>query len=248
MKQKFIKLFFLLIPCFLTFSCKKSKEEPVPETPKGSIELHLHNYIGASEVDGYGIVYETEEGRRIAMNEGQFYLYNFELISTQGNYLIKDATVLKVQDEYVYYLGEVPLGVYQSVAFTIGVDTTKGNKRSLYDHNEMYFNNKKGDEIGFFKFSGSIDTTASMDGVTLIPFSYLIGLKANERRVVMPQSRFSVQQIGTAFIHMYADYSRVFNGLNISQKENLLIQSQEQNRTSLSTKIADNLKTIFVYE
>ena len=87
----------LKLLCYISIaafcSCGKN-DNPTPDgnivdnSPKGTLFLHLHNYIDASEVDDYGITYTNTYDRKIKLTKGQFYLSNFEFLKTSSHSML----------------------------------------------------------------------------------------------------------------------------------------------------------------
>jgi hypothetical protein len=102
----------------------------------------------------------------------------------------------------------------------------------------------------FFNLEGKIDTTsdASADISKMQPFKYRIGTDANYKQVSMPINNYIVSPDQTTYIHMYADCNRIFNGIKLSDANNLTVNSLSDNNNELAQKIVNNLPSIFIYE
>lgn len=256
----------LLILSLLVVACNKKNKENVPhpiddgglEAPMGALRMHLHNYVDIAEVDGYNIVYTNTEGRKIMLTKAQVYLSDFELVKLDGSvYSIPNNYILKVQDNQVYELGEVPVGNYKSVRFKIGLNSTVNastpsiSSSDILNKPDMWFGSTaQPDGFVFMHVSGKIDTTTAANGleVNMQPFQYRIGTNAQHNQVSMPNKNYTVVKGQVEYLHMYADYSKLFDGIQLNTNSNLMILSPSDNATALGIQLGNNMTTIFVYE
>jgi hypothetical protein len=262
--------------CGFCSSCKKKSDDPAPvavtktvdttKTPvdtnlaytgvTGMVSFHLHTFIDQEEVDGYTYVYTTTEGRKISLDLAQLYLYKVTLIKDDGStYTIKDTVKLKTIDFESYMIGNAPIGSYKSVKFNVGlspaVNASAANSNKILNHPEMWFGtNAQPDGYVFAHIEGKIDTTTAMDATDaqMVPFKYLIGTNANLNTVVMPVQKFTIAKDQNTFIHMYIDYSQIFNGLQLNNSQNLTMTSAADNATVLGQKLKNNIPKMFRYE
>ena len=260
-----ISLFSFL---FSLSSCDKKEDVPLPDgnppigkepteiIPTGTLMVHLHNYIDISEVDDYNIVYTTSEERKISMEIGQFYLSNFELLKADGTiYNIPDSVVLKLQEVETYVVANVPVGNYKGLSFHVGLnnkqDKLPAKTSSKLNRPEMWFGNAP-EEKGyvFFNFQGKIDTTKNGEGKIseMVNFKYLIGTPNGYKKVTMPPQPFSILPNKVEYAHMYADYSRLFSGIDLNIISNLSIATPEDNASPRAAKFIENIGNIFIYE
>lgn len=263
--MRIIYLFFALL---LTCSAcnKKSKEsDPSPSdngggdnVPKGTLLLHLHNYLDETEVDGYNIVYTTSEGRKILLTKAQLYLSNFELVKLDGSsYSISDKYILKLQENQVYQLGDVPVGNYKGIRFRVGLSpalnaiTPSTSSSDILNRPDMWFGGAaQPDGYVFLHVAGKIDTTAAANATNanMTSFQYRIGTNAQYRQITMPDKNYTVVTNQVQYVHMYVDYVKLFDGINLTDEDNLMMVSPSDNATALGIKLGDNLSHLFLYE
>jgi hypothetical protein len=240
-------------------NCAKKSSDPTPATnvPTGLLELHLHNYIDTSEVEEYQTVYTATNGRKISLTKGQVYLSNIQLVRLDGSfYPIPGRIVLKVQEQEVYLVGNVPAGNYQSVLFTVGLDSATNAKvpapsdTALYQASMWFGTTAQPEGYIFINAQGSIDTTANADGKTadMQSFKYLIGTESNSRQITMPDNNYTITPNQTQFVHIVIDYSKLFTGIALDDKNNLTVASSADNASALARKIAGNIPSMFSYE
>lgn len=269
MKNHLKPLLLLLCCAHLFFTaCNKKSDDPTPEeeanttnkgtVPMGRLAMHLHNFIESTEVDAYGQTFPDGDNRKITLNMGQVYLSNFELIRLDGSvYAVPNTVILKNQIDLHYVIGEVPVGNYKTVRFTIGLDANTNQKTPSTDASDplnqssMWFGSAAQPEgYVFANIQGKIDTTedASSSNSQMQPFSYRIGTNRNVRKVTMPDNTFAVMANLSYDLHMYIDYSRLFRGIQLSNPANLIITTPADNSTNIATQLANNLTNMFVYE
>lgn len=270
MKKITFLSYFLLLGISLNIlftSCKKKTDDPEPEGgnpsveegPKGRLFFHLHNYASSSTViHVYGAVYESDEGRRMSTSLNQLYLSNIQLIRLDGSiYTVPNTVILVKQYTELYTVGDVPAGNYKTVKFTIGLDPSTNQKSPTSGTNdpldgpEMWFGAQAQPEgYVFVNVQGEIDTTTDPGGsqAPLQPFKYRIGTNAQLKQKTMPNQNFTVQPDGAETVHMYINYSHIFNGIQLNNPSNLTITSVADNASSLATKLANNIPNMFFYE
>jgi hypothetical protein len=94
----------------------------------------------------------------------------------------------------------------------------------------------------FINVAGSVDTTAAMNGTLDQTFNYQIGIDSLVKNVIMPDEPFNILSGQTEYVHMYADYSKLFQGINLKTENNGM------NGDAVAQKIANNALSIFNLE
>lgn len=262
--MRIIYLFFALLITVSACDKKNKENDPAPSdnggdnVPKGTLLLHLHNYLDETEVDGYNIVYTTSEGRKISLTKAQLYLSNFELIKLDGStYTVPDKYILKLQENQVYQLGDVPVGNYRSIRFRVGLSPTlnasapSASSSDILNRPDMWFGSTaQPDGYVFLHLAGKIDTTAAANAANadMAAFQYRIGTNAQYKQITMPNKNYTIVTNQVQYAHMYVDYVKLFDGINLTNEDNLMLVSPADNATSLGTKLGNNLSNIFLYE
>lgn len=240
--------------------CKKKESQPdagSTKSPTGTLLVHLHTNLDMEEVYGYNITYTTSTGRQISLSKAQLYISNIELVKTDGSvYSVPNTTLLQVFGTETYTIGGVPTGNYKSVRFNVGLDPATNLKNPSTSSSDvlntpsMWFGTTAQPQgYIFVNLQGKIDTTADASGTvaSMQPFNLLIGTDANYKKVVMPDKNFSVTP-GTQLLHINTDYSKLFNGIKLSDSNNLMISSPSDNATSNGGAVAKNISSMFSYE
>lgn len=270
MKHTFIIALVLLI-----VACKSKKEDsslPSPSSPTtpsngvvtAPLNLHLHTYIGENEVDGYNIVYQTTDGRKISLSMAQVFLSEIELVKFDGSiYAVKDTIILSDIAQQVYALGNVPVGNYRAVRFKAGIvpainaKVPSGTGGPLNNQSMWFSTPAQANNYVFMHCSGKIDTTKAKTATDaeMVSFTYKIGTNPQLKQIVMPNQNFAVQPNATTYIHMLADYSVLFNGVDLKDKNNLNITAAGENSWPdngqawpIAVLVADNIVHLFRYE
>lgn len=258
-KNKTLLLFIILLAGMSIMSCKKdSKTEPDTPTPSnGTVMLHLHTNVDTNEVDTYGQVYVIANGRKISVNIAQLYISGIELVKADGStYSISNLNVLKVMEAEEYELGSVPSGNYKSIRFNVGLSaatnsTTPASNDSTLNKPGMWFGSTaQPSGFVFVNFQGTIDTSAAanLPASQMQPFKYRIGTNAHLASVSMPNQNYSVVPNQASFIHIVIDYSQLFNGIQLNNASNLMVNSTADNAGPLATQVANNIPSMFSYE
>jgi hypothetical protein len=247
----------------LAAGCKKSKnsddEQLQTSVVKGPLYFHLHTYIDdITEVDGYNIVYTRDDGRKISVSKAQLYLSDIQLVKSDGSfYSLEDTIVLKTFDTETYFVANVPAGQYKSIRFSVGLDPIENSKTpttsspSMLRDSSMWFTNiATQNNYVFVNFQGKIDTTVNANGTVpqMQPFSYKLGTNANYKQVSMPTKNYTVISNQVTYVHLLVNYSKLFNGVNLRDENNLSVNSISDNASGIATTIANNIPAMFDYE
>ena len=236
-------------------SCNKKDNIPIPTTPMGRLEFHLHSNVGSNEIEAYGEVYTVSGGRKISIDKAQLYISDIQLVKLDGAlYDVADAAILLEQGKEVYFIGNVPVGNYQSVRFYVGLSTVTNQKiatstDTLINKSEMWFGSTaQANAYVFVNFQGTIDTSTAANAVNLVPFKYKIGTLANRKQVKMPNKNYTIVANQTEFVHMEVDYNQLFEGIQTNTASNLILTTTADNTNGLSAKLIANIPSMFIYE
>lgn len=249
----------------LTTGCKKKKStEPPPdgssqEAPTGTFMMHLHTYIGTTEVDAYNIVYTNDDGRKFSLSKAQMYISDLELVKADGSiYSFTGKKLLKTFETETYFVGTAPVGNYKSIRFKVGLDATANqlsatapSDSALLNKPDMWFGtNAQPEGYIFMNVQGKIDTTAAMNAsnAQMVPFVFKIGTNTSYRQVVMPDKNFSIVKDQVEYGHILIDYTKAFCGLQLNQASNMSVSSSTANAVAPATVIVNNIPSMFIYE
>jgi len=65
----------------------------------------------------------------------------------------------------------------------------------------------------------------------------------------MPNKNFTVLNTQRlTFLHIIVDYNKIFNGIDLTNQNNLQVINPEDNNTTLAKNIVKNIPSMFVYE
>lgn len=255
-------LFLLLYFLFLLSACNKKSDDPSPSTTdnesvaKGKLYMHLHNFWGVEEIQEYDSLYRDEKGRKASFRTAQCYLSNLQLIKLDGSaYSLDSKIILKVQENTTYTLGEIPVGNYKALRFSIGLDEVTNSQLTssssdVLNTPSMWFSNPpQPNGYVFFHLQGKIDTTTNANGsvADMQPFQIKLGTKGNLKQRTLPDFKMSIMENQAQYLHMRIDHSRLFTGLELKNPNNLSILSQTDNGSDLAKKMADNLPSMFLF-
>ena len=251
-----VQVLFIIGLLSSTSCATKDTPTPEPVVPKGTFLFHLHTYIDNNEVDLYNITYSTLEGRKISLNMAQLYVSNIQLVKLDGTVVdVSGKKILKVFEADTDLVGDVPVGNYKSIRFKVGLDAatntlspTTPSDSAILNKPAMWFGSSaQPDGYVFMNLQGKIDTSATLDK-TPVPFTYKIGTNANYKQVIMGEKNFTVEEGKAIYGHIIIDYSKLFNGIQLNQLSNLSVTTASANSSTIATKIANNIPSMFIYE
>jgi hypothetical protein len=230
--------------------CKKTVEpQPVVSTT-GNLYFHFHTLSDTAEFLPGNIVADST-GRKYKYSAAQLYISDINLIKLDGTALpVNNVSLLINPAQESYFVGAVPVGNYKSVAFNIGVDTAHNHKDpSIYPAGNalaaqspsMHFTNNTQGYI-FVNIAGFVDTTAAKNGPLNQAFNYQIGIDSLLKHKIMPDMPYSILPDQTQFVHMYADYSKLFRNINLKT------ENAGANGDAVAQKVAKNISSIIRYE
>jgi hypothetical protein len=78
--------------------------------------------------------------------------------------------------------------------------------------------------------------------------SYKIGTNLNLIEVALPEKNFTVSDGMISYAHLAIDYSKVFEGVQINQLNNLSINTIGDNSSALAATIKNNISSMFHFE
>jgi hypothetical protein len=230
--------------------CKKTVEPQPAVSSTGNLSFHFHTLSDTAEFLPGDTVADAS-GRKYKYSVAQLYISGVSLIKLDGTSVpVNNVNILIHPQEENYSVGSVPVGNYKSVAFNIGIDTAHNHKDlSLYSAGNalaaqtpsMHFSTNQEGYI-FVNVAGFVDTTAAMNGPLNQPFNYQIGIDSLLKHKVMPDQPYSILSGQIQFVHMYIDYSKLFQGINL-KTENVGTKGD-----AVAQKVAKNISSMFRYE
>lgn len=250
-------IIFVVIGFVFISSCSKNKPGIMDDSLyKGSLMFHIHSYIDGQEVEDYGAEYSTKEGRRISLTIAQLYISGIQLVKLDGSiYEVGNAKFLKVLENEIYMIENIPVGNYKSIRFKVGLDSTTNSfepfipsDSSILNQSSMWFSNVvQPDGYVFINVQGIIDTSSNFTMETA-PFIYKIGTNSNLVSINMPEKHLTINKNRTSYSHLGVDYSKLFNGIQLNQQNNLTVSTAIENSSPIATLIKNNIPLMFFFE
>jgi hypothetical protein len=252
----FIAMSFVCIFTISFTSCKKDdKDDPiVPITEKGTVLLHLHNYLDDTDLGEVPGIFNTNNaGRDISITKADLYISEIQFIKLDGTiHSFSEKRILKTFSNVLYLLGEIPVGNYNTVKFKVGLDSTTNatNPSSspdsvILNKPDMWFGSTvQPDGYVFMNVQGMIDTSSDLSGAH-IPYNYKIGTNENYQSITVTGINLTIIKDQAQTAHMVADYNILFNGIQLNQSSNLSITTPAENNSALADIVATNIQNMF---
>ncbi len=138
MKQYWVLLF---IAGVIVTGCKKEREDviPAPTIKYGEVSFKMKYTVDAAPLYFDSLMYKNAAGNKYSVTKIHYYLSHF-MLYTKGElkYSSKDIFYLDAQSSLFseVSLKNIPVMEYDSVSFTIGLDTDQNISNSLPASNE----------------------------------------------------------------------------------------------------------------
>jgi hypothetical protein len=248
-----IKLIIVLGVIVFIASCKKDASDPLPESTTQSLTLRMTPRVGDDTLD-FTSSFITDNNERYTLSMFRYYMSNIRLVKNDGSeYAITDKIFLVNPSVSDYPLGNVPVGDYKGIRFTVGLDATTNhldptaypitNPLAIQSPG-MHWSWNSG--YIFLMMEGSCDTTALNDDVlTYGQYSksmfYHIGMDALATSVDIHNEAFTVSSANQKILNIHSDVNELFTGVNLKTEN----QSHTMGSMPLATKVAGNINSMF---
>ena len=243
----------LIVFCLAFTQCKtnKNSEAIQPAADKGFLTLHLHSVLDSLEIETLDSAYSLRDGKKISVSKAALYISSIMLVRADGStHLVEGNPILVTTETELYKVGKVPAGNYSSVKFDVGLSVPANTTAPIASDTvlyqpEMWFGKTVNDDgFVFVNFEGKV----SVAGKPMQDIKYHVGTMGNLRTVQTASRSFSVIPNNTFLVHLNVNYAKLFSGIEISQKENLMVTTPLENTSALAQKIASNIPLLFEYE
>jgi hypothetical protein len=197
LKNTWMPLVVLSILVLFLGNCKKTGGDTA------LVVLNIFPHVGTDSLV-LGKTFVNPSGRNFTFSQAQYYVSDINMVSTDGTLQPITGVLLVTPQTTQYILGSVPIGVYKSIQFNIGVDgaynhidPANQNPGSPLALTNMHF---ASDTLGyiFLALQGQVDTSTAGPGTPNISYSYNIGTDTLFEKVSLPD-------------HSVAPYNAVFN-------------------------------------
>ena len=255
--MKNLYIYFVLI-ALIASSCSGSEPEITPDE-KGTLTLHFDNVVGDKDLELTSGVYTNSSDESFSITTLKYFISNIKL-KTTGNkefivpqdfsYFLIDESDEETQD---ITLKDIPAGDYNSITFTIGVDSTRSvadisKRKGVLDPaaTDMYWTWNSG--YIFFKMEG---TSSSIDDSFFYHIGGYGGYSAEEKTInniktvsiSLGGDKATVRSAIAPEAHLYVDVLKVFNGATkVSIKEHSMVMFSDY-----SVNIANNYSSIIEF-
>jgi len=251
--KTYIKL--LVVISFLGFitSCKKDKDEPSPAAATQKLTLRLTPTIGQDTLK-FNSSFTTESNVRYTLSSFRYYMSNIRLVKSDGSEQAIDGKVFLVNPSTPdYSLGDIPVGEYKGIRFSVGVDNVTNHLDPTkypishplaiqspnihWSWNSGYI---------FLMMEGSCDTTAlNTDKLTFGQYShgmfFHIGMDPLLRTVELNNSPFTIAGSEPKVLNIHSDINELFTGIDLKTENT----SHTMGSMPLATRFANNISNMF---
>jgi hypothetical protein len=250
-KIKLILILSALISLVGITSCNDKTVEPTNQTQ--SLSLNFSAKVGTKDLD-YTSSFTTDAGARYTVSMFRYYVSNIRLIKSDGTeYPINNKYLLVTPSVANYDLGQVPVGSYKGIKFSVGIDSvTNHADPTVYPVTNplaiqspaIHWSWNSG--YIFMMIEGSCDTTvANNDVLTYGQYShgmfYHIGMDPLLRTIDLSNAAFTVSSANSATVSISADLNKVLKNVDIKTEN----ASHTMGSMPLATRIADNISSAF---
>lgn len=231
------------------FSCVKKDDPTIVDPPPARKDVHLYfdNFAGNDALKLNSTTYTNEWGETFTVSMFNYYISNIKLNGPSGTYTESESYHLireGIEGSMHLHLEEVPAGTYNSITFTIGVDSARNvdgaQSGALAKENGMFWDWNTGYIMA--KLEGKADASTKDDK----SFRYHTGGFKGTNNVLrtitlnLPNNA-SVTSDKTAEIQIKADLLKWFTPNMISFAAVNSIMSEGPT----AAKIADNYSKMF---
>jgi len=246
------------------FSCAHEHSNPAP-SGSGSIILEFDNVVGdhQMQLDSSKNTFTNSSGEKFSLLQFNYYISNIRFQKSDGSeYVVpQDSSYFLVlendPESQEVNLPNIPLGDYQSVTFTIGIDslrsTAEPSKKTgvlspdYATENGMFWNSNNG--YIFFKADGF--STSAPDSIGN-EFHYHIGGYGGQNSAYLnniktitlqlPDGGATVRSNISPEVHLLVDCLKLFSGSSTIR----ITDTHTEINSAQGPKLADNYKSMFM--
>lgn len=252
----FTKASLALVAVAAFTACKKEQENIIPENPKtnqsaikkpGKVEFQFHSVVNGEDMMLDSAWYITDSKDTFTVSEFKYYLTGF-MLHTKGGSTYSELNSYHLLDErdpssLNFSIKDVPPGIYDSISFTIGVDSAKTVTTDftgvLSPSNDMYWHQ----DFGFIvaKLEGKSPQSPDASGYKFHVGGYK-GMYVAIRKVGMKLLNDIEINNNVQNLHINADAARFFYG---KHNIRLGVHFGLDKPNAVSVMLADNYKSMF---
>lgn len=226
-------------------SCKKDKDK---ETKEGTVNLSFTNVAGTGDLKMDGTWYKSQHGDSFTVNKFNYYISNLKFNNADGTaYQVPESYYLveeSVPSSKSFDIAKVPGGTYNSITYTIGVDSLRNvsgiQSGALDPANGMFWSWSTG--YIMLKVEGASPQSTQSGNIFMLHAGGFKGENNVLRTVTLTLPAALVINGDVTYIRLNADVQKVLGGRNpVSFAATSVIMSAGPSGKA----IADNYESMF---
>jgi hypothetical protein len=250
MKKRFFPITLMAIFAVAFASCQKDPVTPTPSlTPKeGKVLLEFSNKVGTDNLKMDGTVYKNQNGDDFTVTKFNYYICNIKLNKIDGSnfaevesyHLLEHNTPASLN----FNLAKVPAGTYNSISFTIGVDSLRnvsGAQSGALDPAKGMFWSWSSGYI-MLKLEGTSPQSTQAGNILRIHVGGFSGANNTVKTVSIDFPNTITVNANENHIHLSADVAKLFGPSNITSFASTSVIHMAG---ADAKKIADNYASMF---
>ncbi len=224
--KKLIKTVSILSVAMITTlsSCRKKEDPKIivdPPGASGSVLMEFFNKVGPDMLYLNTVKYRNQNGDTFNVTKLNYFITNIKLNNADGTQFIEPESyhLLKQSDpsSMTFEIAEVPNGTYNSVTFTIGVDSarnTQGAQTGALDvNNDMFWSWNTG--YIMLKMEGTSSSSTQADNILQLHMGGFSGTNSVLRTVTLSFPQDMAMNNTQQHMHVTANMLKMFGDVNI---------------------------------
>lgn len=248
MKKNILRLTTIAALSLFIASCKKDPAPANPTPKAGTVKLEFNNMSGAENLRMEGNWYKNQNGDSFTVTKFNYYISNIKLNKADGSKFEEAESYHLVQQSvsssHSFDIANVSAGTYNSITFTIGVDSLRNvsgaQSGALAVDNGMFWSWTTG--YIMLKLEGSSPQSSDAGKNFQLHAGGFKGAYNTVRTVTMTLPNAITVNNDENHIHLSADVQKVLGGVTAI---NFAVTPTIMNAGPNGKMLADNYEKMF---